>query len=219
MAELDRQYGSMDLRSGSLLWPALDGSPPALPPLDRDVRCDVAIIGAGVTGALMADRLSRDGHRVLVLDRRAICSGSTPASTGLLQYEIDTQLVDLIAKVGRDHAERAYRASYRSIADFRALVAGLDDDCALAARSALYLAAGPNDVDDLRAEAAARQAIGIEVDLLLPAEPSATAPRSSRRPRWRRTSRRARGSCWVRRRAGVWPPRTSSSPPDTRRPN
>jgi glycine/D-amino acid oxidase-like deaminating enzyme len=156
----------MDLKSGCPIWSAVDGPSPQFAPLAQDVRCDIAVIGAGITGALLADRLVREGHDVILVDRRAICSGSTVASTGLLQYEIDVPLIEMANKVGVDHAQRAYRASYRALHGFEKLVAGLDDDAALTPRSSLYLATQPTDVPALLAEAAARRAIGIEVDFL-----------------------------------------------------
>src|SRR4029434_9404128 len=95
----------MDLKTGDLYWPRLAGSrTDRYPPPDRDVRCDVAVIGGGVTGALTAYHLARAGAGVVVLDRRAIGCGSTSASTGLLQYEIDTPLYKLIDLLGADHA-------------------------------------------------------------------------------------------------------------------
>jgi glycine/D-amino acid oxidase-like deaminating enzyme len=161
----------MDLKTGKLYWPRLPGArfdPYAR--LDRDVRCDVAVIGGGVTGALAAWHLARAGAGVVVLDRRAIGGGSTSASTGLLQYEIDTPLYKLIDLVGADHARRAYRRCVTCLDDFRALVNQLDDDCALTDRPSLYLGCDPDDVDELRRECDERRAIGIDVELLGAAE-------------------------------------------------
>ena len=46
----------------------------------------------------------------MVLDSRDIAHGSTAASTALLQYEIDTHLVELTRLLGADAAMRAYLA-------------------------------------------------------------------------------------------------------------
>jgi len=42
----------MDLRTGFAYWPLRNGIPASYPSLDRDETADVAVIGAGVTGAL-----------------------------------------------------------------------------------------------------------------------------------------------------------------------
>ena len=49
------------------------------PPLERDERCDVAIIGAGITGALAAHRLTEADCDVILLDRHDVGMGSTAA--------------------------------------------------------------------------------------------------------------------------------------------
>ncbi len=160
----------MDLKSGDLYWPHIAASTPRYAPLDRDLRCDVAVVGGGVTGALAAYHLAEAGARVVVLDRRAIGCGSTAASTGLLQYEIDVPLYKLIDLVGADHARRAYRACVCVLGDFRALVARLDDDCDLVPRPSLYLGCESDDAEELRREHVARRAIGIDVQLLVQAD-------------------------------------------------
>ena len=58
----------MDLKSSHPFWLLQDGLLRTYPPLEVDVECDVAIIGAGVTGALVADELARAGFDVVVAD-------------------------------------------------------------------------------------------------------------------------------------------------------
>jgi len=156
----------MDLKSGTFYWPSVDPAAPRFGVLEMDTQAEVVVIGTGVSGAMVADRLSGEGLDVLMIDRRAVCTGSTPASTGLLQYEIDTSLTELVDLVGRDHANRAYAVSYASLGKFRELVGGLDDDCALNDRQSLYLSRASDDFQTLAVEHDARRKIGIEVELL-----------------------------------------------------
>jgi glycine/D-amino acid oxidase-like deaminating enzyme len=156
----------MDLRSGCTYWPALTPDAPRYGPLGRDLACDVAIVGGGITGALAAYHLTRHGLHVVLLDRRPVGGGSTAASTGLLQYELDTLLVDLAEMIGRDRADRAYRVSHQSLDLFPPLVEDLGDDCGLTHRPSLYLGDEAADVEKLRRECDARRSIGIDVDLL-----------------------------------------------------
>ena len=76
----------MDLKSGYPYWTVRDGLVAAFPPLSRDLDCDVAVIGAGITGALIARELQDAGLDVVVLDRRDAGWGSTesiPVSSAL----------------------------------------------------------------------------------------------------------------------------------------
>lgn len=85
----------MDLKSGYPYWAVKNSLMYAFPQLKADIRCDVVVVGAGITGTQIADELAAHGHDVVVLDPRDICWGSTSASTALLQYEIDTHATDL----------------------------------------------------------------------------------------------------------------------------
>src|SRR5882724_9183186 len=94
------------LKSGASVWTAYPRRLPVATPLTRDVKTDVLVVGAGISGALIAYSLARDGHKVAVVDRRGPLQGSTPASTALLLFEIDTPLIQLKRKIGTLPAER-----------------------------------------------------------------------------------------------------------------
>jgi glycine/D-amino acid oxidase-like deaminating enzyme len=156
----------VDLKSAEPFSAVNSGLLATFPPLRDDESCDVAIIGAGVTGALIADALVREGLSVLVLDKREAAHGSTCASTGFLQYEIDLSLAELIELHGEQHAVRAYRLCAEAIARIESLVNELDDHCEFHRRSSCYIASEPKDVPQLREEAALRQRHGFDVRFL-----------------------------------------------------
>ena len=156
----------MDLRSGHPFWLVRNGILQDYPALTRNVRCDVVVIGGGVTGALVAFQLVSSGLDVVVLDRRDIGWGSTAATTALLQYEIDTPLYRLAEMVGEDHAARAYLACRDSIAKLERLVRGLGDDCGFERKKSLYYATRRADVPALRREFRIRRKHGIRLEWL-----------------------------------------------------
>ena len=57
----------VDLKSGYPYWAVKNGLMYAFPKLEADLACDVAVVGAGITGALIADALADNGHDVVVL--------------------------------------------------------------------------------------------------------------------------------------------------------
>jgi glycine/D-amino acid oxidase-like deaminating enzyme len=161
-------HSPMDLVCGTPLWPTLDGLPAAYPALHRDLRCDVAVIGGGITGALVAHRFAGEGVNTVLLEADEVGRGSTSATTALIQYEIDTHLTDLIGRIGEARAVRSYRLCLDAVAGIGDLARTLDPQgrCAWRATSSLYLASRRADVPGLEAEHAARRAIGIDVQLL-----------------------------------------------------
>lgn len=158
-----------DLRTGRSLWADGHGLGVPVRPLTAPISVDVAIIGAGVSGAFMAHELSRD-HSVAVLDRRPPLMGSTVASTALLQWEIDLPLTALAEKVGTAKARRAYLRSRAAVDALKRIVAEERIVCGLKGKDTLYLAGDEYGHRALETEAEARAAIGLESRYIGPAE-------------------------------------------------
>jgi len=156
----------MDLRSGYPFWLVQSGLVNTYPLLATNITCEVAVIGGGITGALVAYHLTQAGIDTVVVDKRDIGWGSTSASTGLLQYEIDTPLYQLIDLVGEDHAVRSYLACLGAIDKLAALVQAVDAPCGFERKQSLYLASRARDVKALQCEFKWRRKIGIHLDWL-----------------------------------------------------
>lgn len=132
----------------------------------RDLRCDVAVIGAGITGALVCDALTAEGLSVVAIDRRHPATGSTSASTALLQYELDTPLTELIDKVGKERAVDAYRACRDGVRAIARASRTLKEDVGFRRRPSLYYASDNGDVEVLRKECASRRDAGLPCEVL-----------------------------------------------------
>jgi glycine/D-amino acid oxidase-like deaminating enzyme len=161
-----RKQSANEIRSSEPFWLMRNGIGDAGAALDESLSCDIAVVGAGITAALVTDALVATGLRIVVLDSREPALGSTAASTALLQYEIDTHLVDLVAKVGAEPAMRAYRACAASFAQLEERFPDLLSQSRYERRQSLYLAADERDVTSLRSELAARQNIGLRCEWL-----------------------------------------------------
>ncbi len=111
--------------------------------LEQDRRCDVLVVGAGITGALVAERLVREGRDVCIVDRERPGLGSAAASTAMLLWEIDRPLASLTDLYGFERAARAYRLSLQAVRGLQSLVERSARSPAGCARATpLYLAAG-----------------------------------------------------------------------------
>lgn len=100
----------MDLKSGSPYWMLKNAQAAFHAPLATHHKCDVLIVGAGITAALIAHSLIDAGMTVCLLEKRQIGWGSTSASTALLQYEIDVELQALAKRFGIADGVLAYRS-------------------------------------------------------------------------------------------------------------
>jgi glycine/D-amino acid oxidase-like deaminating enzyme len=155
-----------NIRSSEPYWLMRNGVGDASAALHESIDCDIAIIGAGITAALVADALIETGKRIVVLDSRDIAQGSTSASTALLQYEIDTHLIDLTRMLGAERAMRAYLACARSFTLLEQRFPELLPQAGYERRPSLYLASDEKIVPTLRAEMASRRDIGLHCEWL-----------------------------------------------------
>ncbi|RWC15451.1 MAG: FAD-binding oxidoreductase [Mesorhizobium sp.] len=156
----------LDLRSGKPVWSAYRS--PAVPAerLTRDAKTDVLIVGMGISGAMMAEALTRDGHAVICIDRRGPLQGSTAATTALVAFEIDQPLTRLSRMIGGDAARQAWIRSRLSLLNLRGRIAELDIRCRSAETPSLYLAGNRLDAPELHSEAEARREAGIGASFL-----------------------------------------------------
>jgi glycine/D-amino acid oxidase-like deaminating enzyme len=156
----------MDLYSGKPFWLEKDKLVNSYPALVENIECDIAIIGGGISGALCAWYLRKTGLSVVVIDRRKIGTGSTCASSGLLTYEIDTPLCELINKVGKENAEQAFLLNMKAIDELNTIASSLTVNCEFRLTQSIYLAGSSEDIKLIKQEYDARKSAGIDVTLL-----------------------------------------------------
>jgi glycine/D-amino acid oxidase-like deaminating enzyme len=156
----------LELTSPQAFWLLRDGLGEVPPPLSRDRRCDVAVVGAGITGALVSDALTSAGLSVIAVDRRHPAHGSTSASTALLQYELDVSLTDLIDRLGRERAVDSYCAALDGVRAIESIARSLKEDVGFRSRPSLYYASRKRDAKALREEQLTRRRAGLPSEVL-----------------------------------------------------
>src|SRR5262249_45419537 len=119
------------------------------------------VVGAGVTGALVALATASRGLSTIVLDRRPPARGSTAASTALLQWEVDTPLIHLADRIGFEAARRTWLRCVRAVEDFASLARRRDIGCGFSRRRALYLSGNTLAASGLAEEGRRRRSIGL----------------------------------------------------------
>jgi hypothetical protein len=109
-----------DLRGGRSPWFAHAGQRGRID-LTENLKCDALIVGGGITGSLIAERLTRQGLDVIIIDRELPGRGSTAASTSMLLWEIDRSLTQLTEAYGFERASRAYHATLQAVGGLKSL--------------------------------------------------------------------------------------------------
>jgi glycine/D-amino acid oxidase-like deaminating enzyme len=155
----------MKLSSGYPYSLIRNGLPFSYPKLEKDIHTDVLVLGGGISGALTAHYLVREGIDCILIDARTIGLGSTCASTALLQYEIDIALHQLIKMIGEKAAVRSYKICEGAVLKLAGL-AGITGAKDFAENYSLYYAAYKKDLGFLKNEFEARKKHGFKVRYL-----------------------------------------------------
>jgi len=86
------------------LW--LERADTSYPQLSGTISVDVAVVGAGITGATAAFLLKQAGRSVALLELNRICSGATGYTTAKLTVGHNLVYADLIRSYDVDTARR-----------------------------------------------------------------------------------------------------------------
>jgi glycine/D-amino acid oxidase-like deaminating enzyme/nitrite reductase/ring-hydroxylating ferredoxin subunit len=138
-------------------------------PLDRDERCDVLVVGAGIAGLTAAYLLSSAGRDVVVLDRADIGGVDSTCTTAHLTMVTDTSLSELVDSLGRDHAQALWDAGLAAINQIDQIVRGEGIECDFAwVPGYLHATAGASSdvLDRLRRDAEAAHSMGFDADFV-----------------------------------------------------
>ena len=137
------------------------------PRLDRDLRVDVAIIGAGITGLTAAYLLKREGRTVAIIDRDRVGGVDTGHTTAHLTCVTDLGLPELVRNFGRDHAQAVWDAGLAAINTIDTIVRDEAIDCEWAWVPG-YKVSSPDgkDASQLRDEAALAMELGFDAQYM-----------------------------------------------------
>lgn len=128
---------------------------PARDCLDGDKKTEVAVIGAGMAGILIASLLQEAGKKVIVLEADRIASGQTGNTTAKITSQHGAVYSKLIANLGEEKARWYAAANEAAIAEYQRIIAERKIDCDFEEKSA-YVYGMEETLIQKEAEAAKR---------------------------------------------------------------
>jgi glycine/D-amino acid oxidase-like deaminating enzyme/nitrite reductase/ring-hydroxylating ferredoxin subunit len=149
----------------------LDTAPiKTFPALGRDLKVDVLVIGAGITGVSTAYLLKKAGLRVALIERERVATMDTGHTTAHLTYVTDASLHTLVKNFGSDHAQATWDAGAAAIDEIEAIVAREEIGCEFA-RVPGYLHtplddAAADESAELKEDAELAQKLGFDASYL-----------------------------------------------------
>ena len=127
-------------------------------PLLRDLETEVAVIGAGMAGVLIASALQEAGKRVVVLEADRIAGGQTGNTTAKLTSQHGMIYRYLTDALGEEKARQYAMANEAALSEIRRVIAERQIDCDLEAQNAYVYG---DDAKKLQDEAECAAALGL----------------------------------------------------------
>lgn len=136
---------------------------PKREPLQKDIKTEVAVIGAGMAGILIAWQLQKAGKQVIILEADRIASGQTKNTTAKITSQHDLIYTNLISSQGEEKARQYAMANEEAIAEYRRIIQEENIHCDFQETSAYVYS---QDKEKLMAEAEAAASLGIQASFL-----------------------------------------------------
>lgn len=132
--------------------------------LNKDIKTDVLVIGAGIAGILTAYMLKQNGREVVVIDAAEIASGNTKNTTAKITSQHDLIYSKLIAEFGEEKARQYAKANELAIKKYKEIIEDKRIECDFEEKPAYVYSL--NEVDVLKEEVEAAKNLGIDAEFV-----------------------------------------------------
>ncbi|XZH06881.1 FAD-dependent oxidoreductase [Clostridium perfringens] len=132
--------------------------------LNKDIKTDVLVIGAGIAGILTAYMLKQKGREVIVIDASEIVSGNTKNTTAKITSQHDLIYSKLIAEFGEEKARQYAKANELAIKKYKEIIEDKRIECDFEEKPVYVYSL--NEVDVLKEEAKVAKNLGIDAEFV-----------------------------------------------------
>ena len=132
--------------------------------LKGDIKTDVLIVGAGITGILIGYFLKKSGRDVVLIDKAEIASGNTKNTTAKITSQHDLIYNTLIKEFGEEKAKQYADANELAIRKYKQIIEERKIDCDFKEVPAYIYSL--NEVDKIIKEVEAAKKLGIKAEFI-----------------------------------------------------
>ena len=132
--------------------------------LNKDIKTDVLVIGAGIAGILTAYMLKQKGRDVVLIDAAEIASGNTKNTTAKITSQHDLIYSKLISEFGEEKARQYAKANELAIKKYKEIIEYKRIECDFEEKPAYVYSL--NEVDVLKEEVEAAKNLGIDAEFV-----------------------------------------------------
>lgn len=131
--------------------------------LQKDMKTEVAVIGAGMAGILIAWQLQKAGKQVIILEADRIASGQTKNTTAKITSQHDLIYANLISSQEEEKARQYAMANETAIEEYRRIIQEEKIHCNFEETQAYVYS---TDKEKLMEEAKAAASLGISASFV-----------------------------------------------------
>lgn len=132
--------------------------------LNKDIKTNVLVIGAGIVGILTAYMLKQKGRDVVLIDAAEIASGNTKNTTAKITSQHDLIYSKLISEFGEEKARQYAKANELAIKKYKEIIEDKRIECDFEEKPAYVYSL--NEVDVLKEEVEAAKNLGIDAEFV-----------------------------------------------------
>jgi glycine/D-amino acid oxidase-like deaminating enzyme len=135
---------------------------PSYPQHRGELQTDVAIVGGGAIGCVVAYVFAAAGIDVALFESERLAQGEAAGGSGIVVHEPETELHTLIKQHGVRDGRHLYQTARRGSLEYLSAIRRLRIDCGVQNADAIHAGIGPDGVSRLQKEYAARRKGGLE---------------------------------------------------------
>jgi gamma-glutamylputrescine oxidase len=130
------------------------------PPLQKNISCDILIIGAGMSGLSTAAEFINKGLKIVVLEKNILAGSSTGRSAGFLTPDSELELSQLVRRYGIKGANEIWEVPVKGIEYIKKNVERYNINCDFRVQDSLFLGIGKSGWQDVQDEMECRKSVG-----------------------------------------------------------
>lgn len=132
--------------------------------LTENIKCDVAIIGGGVTGSILGYYFSKAGINSVILEKGRVAYGSTSITTALLQYELDGKVKELLQYTSLENVIKSYKLGIKALNEIDNFIKEEGNNCNYKKRDCILYTDKKLEIEELKKEFEIRKEYGLDVE-------------------------------------------------------
>ena len=137
---------------------------PTFPHLSENIKTEVAVIGAGITGITTAYLLAKEGMKVVLIDSGSVLNGTTGHTTAKVTAQHDLIYDELINNFGVEKARLYYESNNKALQFINETVQTYKIDCNFTNEDSYLYTTTNNGLRNLTKEYEAYQKLNIPCD-------------------------------------------------------